>query len=204
MEMSRFLLYTIEQFGRRLSLKNTYNMVESGKRILLITGTPGCGKTTLLSKIAQKFDSKVKIGGFLSFEVREGGTREGFKLSSFAGSESIFAHIDYPKKFRVGKYGVNVEDLDEFSQELAAEQDVGLYIIDEIGKMETFSKAFVETMRNIFASGVPVIASISLKGTPLINTFKEDPHAEVWEINERTRNQYVDTVETWLDEKLAS
>jgi len=44
---------------------------------LLLTGPPGCGKTTLLEKVIER--TRVPCIGFVTKEIREAGRRKGFK-----------------------------------------------------------------------------------------------------------------------------
>jgi nucleoside-triphosphatase len=81
------------------------------KRHLLLTGSPGCGKTTVIRKLAAQLASE-RPGGFYTEEIRAGGVRRGFRLVTFGGAEAVLAHVDLPKTHRVGKYGVDVAALD--------------------------------------------------------------------------------------------
>ena len=80
---------------------------------ILITGTPGIGKTTLVKKIAAKLQPLHPVG-FYTGEIREGGERKGFSLTALDGRESILSHVDIISPHRVGKYGVDVAGFDEF------------------------------------------------------------------------------------------
>ena len=51
------------------------------KRILLLTGTPGVGKTVVLTKVVNILKEKgYSVGGMISREVREGRVRVGFEM----------------------------------------------------------------------------------------------------------------------------
>jgi nucleoside-triphosphatase len=75
--------------------------------VLLITGTPGIGKTTVIRRVAERVDAE-GLRGFYTEEIRERRERRGFRLVSFDGTERIIANVDYPKRYRVGRYGVDV------------------------------------------------------------------------------------------------
>ncbi len=53
-------------------------------RILLITGIPGIGKTTVLRKVTERLGD-VRVCGFYTEELREQGIRRGFRLIGFDG-----------------------------------------------------------------------------------------------------------------------
>ncbi len=57
------------------------------KRILLITGSPGSGKTTLIYAVAEAL-ARYHPSGFLTLEIREGGIRRGFLLKNLGEGET--------------------------------------------------------------------------------------------------------------------
>ena len=125
---------------------------ETMPHILLITGTPGVGKTTVLRKVAAALGN-TRICGFYTREMREQGVRRGFRLVGFEGAEDIIAHVDLPHRQRVGKYGVDVAALDRLSHTtLALQEECAVYLVDEIGKMECLSSGFIATMRTLLNS----------------------------------------------------
>src|SRR5438132_14345400 len=113
----------------------------------LLTGRPGCGKTTLIKRIVS--DLALPVGGFYTQEIRERGQRVGFKLITLDGKEAVFAHVDFPAAVgpeRVGKYGLDLSALEAIG--VAAIRDAvraeRLTVIDEIGPMEIRSSSFRE------------------------------------------------------------
>ncbi len=80
---------------------------ESHPRILLLTGVPGVGKTTLIRNVARDLPVG-SLRGFYTQEMREHGRRTGFRLITFHGEEGVMAHIDFPHSAQVGKYPVDV------------------------------------------------------------------------------------------------
>jgi predicted ATP-dependent serine protease len=51
------------------------------KRALLLTGNPDVGKITVLMKVVNALKKRgIHVGGMISREVREGGTRIGFEI----------------------------------------------------------------------------------------------------------------------------
>ncbi len=84
------------------------------KRVLLITGNPGIGKTTLIIKVVDALKKEqVNVGGMVSREVREDNVRVGFELTDLNSlKRGWLAHVNEKSKAKVGKYYVNIEDLD--------------------------------------------------------------------------------------------
>ena len=176
-------------------------MTSSSKltHILLLTGTPGIGKTTLIRRVASQL-SGYRLGGFYTEEIREAGRREGFRLVTFNGEAGIMAHIDFDHRYRISKYGVDVSIIDHFAETaLALVDEVDIYLIDEIGKMECFSSIFVTKVEVLLNSAKPVVATVAKKGAGLIEAAKHWPGSELWELTKDNRDSRVTEVVKWLE-----
>ena len=158
------------------------------KKNILITGNPGVGKTTLIKTIAEELNEFQPVG-FYTSEIREHGIRKGFELISLSGDKGILSHINIKSSYRVGKYNVNLEGFESFLDTLPLRYDsVNLIIIDEIGKMECFSRYFIKIIREILNSSKVLLASISLKGGGLIAEIKTREDIELLELRKDNRN----------------
>jgi len=125
---------------------------------IFITGYPGCGKTRLVKKISKLY--KRNATGFYTEEIREKGKRVGFRIVDIQTGESeIFAHVEFKNGPQVSKYGVNLDALERIAIP-ALERKADLYIIDEIGKMEMFSKKFEEKINELLAENVNILATV--------------------------------------------
>ena len=103
---------------------------------ILISGAPGCGKTTLFKRLAKGLEHFQPVG-FYTQEIREDGVRKGFGLTSLDGQNGLLAHVDLSSDFRVGRYGVDVAGFEEFVSRIPFPDKASkLVMIDEIGKME--------------------------------------------------------------------
>ncbi len=120
------------------------------KRLLFVTGRSGIGKTTVLLNAAEELKAiGYIVGGMMSREVRQNGSRVGFEIVDFkTGEKGWLAHINQPDGPQVGKYKVNQEDLDSIGVRAiqTALRDADVVIIDEIGPMELFSQAFKQAV----------------------------------------------------------
>jgi nucleoside-triphosphatase len=88
-------------------------------RAILLTGHPGCGKTTLLRKIIERLPFPVH--GFYTQEIRPSGVREGFEIVTLDGQHGILAHVSFPGPVKVGKYGVDLSVLEHLADRLLAD-----------------------------------------------------------------------------------
>src|SRR3990170_3204199 len=77
---------------------------------ILLTGRPGCGKTTLIRETVRALG--VSASGFYTEEVRAGGRRLGFDLITLDGRRACLASVHSRSRLRVSKYGVEMDALD--------------------------------------------------------------------------------------------
>jgi nucleoside-triphosphatase len=119
--------------------------------------------------------------GFFTRERREGGSRIGFDVESFSGEKGTLARAGLAgARARVGRYGVDLESFERVAlPALEPRPDIDLYLIDEIGKMECFSRRFIESARTLLALPVPLVATVALRGAGFIAEVKARPDAEV-------------------------
>lgn len=148
---------------------------------ILITGLPGCGKTTLIKEIINSIEGEKT--GFYTEEIREKGLRIGFKIINLSGKEGILAHKDFLTPYKVSKYYVSVENLEniaipEIEKGLSSKNS--LIFIDEIGKMELFSEKFKKIVISAFESPNRVIATIMFKPNPFCDLLKKRKDTEIF------------------------
>lgn len=127
--------------------------------------------------------------GFFTQEIREKGRRTGFSIMTLDGKRGVLAHENMKSRFRVGKYGVNVEDIDQIAvpSMLPARPDE-IVVIDEVGKMECFSSLFRQTLMKILDSDHQVIGSIAQKGDRFIQRIKARDDVLVVLVTEKNRD----------------
>ncbi|MBX5328802.1 MAG: NTPase [Candidatus Bathyarchaeota archaeon] len=159
-------------------------LVKLQKRVLLLTGSPGVGKSSVLLKIVEALKARgYRVGGMLSREVRSCGTRVGFEILDLSsGERGWLAHVNQPSGPRVGKYRVNLEDLDGVGVAaiLRAVEGLDVVAVDEVGPMELFSERFREAVKRATESKKLVVGIIHWKARDkLINEIRSREDAEV-------------------------
>ncbi len=170
----------------------------STRHVLLLTGRPGVGKTVVVQKVVASLPGW-RLAGFYTEEIRVAGQRQGFRAVTFDGSERIMAHLDLRGPHRVGKYGVDVSVIDQLADaELNLNPEVNLYLVDEIGKMESLSKRFIAAMRELLNSRALVLATIAQRGGGFIEKAKQTKDAELWEVTRANRDELPERVLAWL------
>ena len=157
----------------------------------LVTGPPGIGKSTLVSKVVFGVRSKgFGVGGCLTREVKKGRERTGFRIVDLlTGSEGELASVNGLGP-RVGKYRVNLSSLSTLGAGslMRAAEVADLIVIDEVGPMELTSQEFRKGVRACLASGKPmfVVLHESMKD-PLMTEITDAPNAKLIELTLHNR-----------------
>ena len=159
---------------------------------ILLTGPPRIGKTTIVKKVACCLQKKggYPLKGFYTEEIRNNyKKRVGFKLVTFQGVEKILAHISFSSPYRVSKYGVDIQALEEILDLIYPVSSDEIIIIDEIGKMECFSKRFKDIILEVLKLQNRFLGTIALKGDPFIETIKKMPAIKLIQVTLKNRDE---------------
>ena len=109
------------------------------------------------------------------------------------------AHVDFPKRYRVGRYGVDVAAIDELSiTALSRKPPADIYLVDEVGKMECMSKRFIEMLRALLDERCTTVGTIARSGGGLIADLKRRPEGTLWEVTRENRKKMPARVLGWL------
>jgi nucleoside-triphosphatase len=166
-------------------------MSSTAPRILL-TGDPGCGKTTVVRRVVERLTDHVSMTGFLTEEIRELGTRKGFRGRTLDGHDFLLAHVDSESDLRVGPYGVEVEGLERVGvPSLTPTAETDLIVLDEIGKMESFSEAFRERVVELLEGDTPVLATVAVHGVGFVKRVRHHRGAMLVRMTRKSRDGMV-------------
>jgi nucleoside-triphosphatase len=156
--------------------------------VILLTGHPGCGKTTLVRRVVEALG--LKAGGFYTEEMRAAdGRRTGFEIVTLDGQRGILAATGLRSRYRVGRYGVDVEGIDALAVP-AIERSLErceLTVIDEIGKMELYSELFRSSVVTALTSGKCILATIMRGPHPFADTVRALPAVGLIEVTPANR-----------------
>ncbi len=129
---------------------------------ILLTGPPGCGKTTVVRALAGLLAGRA--AGFYTEEIRDArGDRTGFRVVSLQGGRGALARKGPGPGPRVGSYRVDVRDFERVALPSLAPGARGVLLIDEIGKMECCSEEFIRAVGEAFDSGAAILATVPLR-----------------------------------------
>jgi len=164
------------------------------KKNLFFTGLPGTGKTSLIRKILDRLPTGLAVSGFFTAEIRESGNRIGFTVSTLDGQSGLLAHVRIGGHARVGRYGVDVSGFEGLVLPSLEPGRAALYVIDEIGRMECFSKAFCKSVLSLLNSKAAVLGTVALMGGGFIAEVKARDDVDLFEVTLKNRDRLVDEI----------
>lgn len=174
-----------------INIETGNNFKENIKMNYFLTGLPGIGKTTIIKKVIEKIERSTC--GFFTTEIRVGENRVGFSVKTLFGMEGVLAHKEFKSKYRMGSYGISVTGFEKIvSRELErCLRGHSIIIIDEIGKMELFSRRFQELVLICLDAPNPVLGTIMHGYHPFVEKVKKREDVKIFEVDKQNRNQMV-------------
>lgn len=165
-----------------------------GTKNILITGVPGVGKTTIIMEVVKMLGERA--GGFYSQEMKEGNRRVGFRIKTLDDRTGILSSIYHTSDHYIGKYAVNIQDLDEIGVKSIKRSivDKEYIIIDEIGKMECISRAFRETVKLALDSPKTVVAIVQMTHNYFADDIKKRDDVELFTVTEANRDSIIQEI----------
>lgn len=156
------------------------------KKNLFVTGAPSSGKTTVIKKVIAKLTVPAK--GFYTEEERINNRRVGFLMRTLDGKKGYLAHQDIASEFHIRRYGVSIENIESIAIPAIIPNAERVIILDEIGKMECFSQAFIAAAKQALDSPCIVIGTITLGGSDFILDVKQRNDIEILEVTPENRD----------------
>jgi len=169
-------------------------------RNVFLSGVPGVGKTTLIRRALEQLvlpDQGVRVaGGFYTEEIRERGRRVGFRIRTLDGKEATLAHVRCQSRFRVGRYGVDVGAFDRVGVQglRDAMRRPGIIVMDEVGRMELYSKQFQSTVREVLDSPAPVLGVLQRRRSPFLDEIRRRKDVHLIEVTHGNRGALASTL----------
>jgi nucleoside-triphosphatase len=167
---------------------------------LLITGTPGVGKTTLALRVVEVIRSKgYGVGGIITQEIKENKSRVGFELLYlYTGSGGILAGVGL-RGPRVGKYGVDLKNLEQIGVasilNAIRRRDVDIIVVDEIGPMELSCPQFAVALKEIIRTCKPFLGTIQFKlKHKIFDILGSNEMPQIMELTYRDRDSLIKAI----------
>ncbi|MEW6619922.1 MAG: NTPase [bacterium] len=165
---------------------------------IFITGKPKSGKTTLFKELIPYLKDE---GGFYTQEVLYQDKRIGFEIITLDGRRGLLARKGLSSPFNLGSYGVDVKDLDEIGVAAIEEaiENKKVIVIDEIGKMELYSKRFKEVVLKALDSGKFLLGIIHQANLPFLERIKKRDDVLILELTSENRGEVFKTIKGIID-----
>lgn len=149
------------------------------------------GKTTVVQRVIDELIGRgFKVGGMITREVRRERIRIGFEIEDVSTKhKGWLAHVNQPYGPQIGKYRVNLRDLEVGAKAiLNATMHADIIVIDEIGPMELTSESFKDSVMRAVNSEKVLLGTIHyrVKGS-FVSAIKERKDAEMIEITLKNR-----------------
>jgi nucleoside-triphosphatase len=172
----------------------------------LLTGKPRVGKTRAIKRIIENI-GKERCGGFYTEEIHTddedvNDKRIGFRLVTLDGQSGILAHVASDSPLRLGRYGVNLHDLEAIGLTAIERARVAnkLIVIDEIGPMQSYSEQFKKMLLDLLNNDEPLLATIALNAHPWLDLIKQHKGVELYELTSSNQMTVIDGLSSILME----
>ena len=179
------------------------------KRIMLVTGPSGIGKTSVLRRTVKELKNRgYQVGGVICREVREGGVRVGFEIRDVStGTRGWLAHVNQQAGPKIGKYHINLTDLNIIGVGaiLDAIKNADVLAVDEIGPMEFSSPYFADALMKAVESGKPMLGTIHYQlSNPTVENIKKRDDTEIIKVTYQNRENLHNQIANTLTKNLTS
>jgi nucleoside-triphosphatase len=166
------------------------------KTAYLVTGEPGIGKTTLIRQVISTM--RMRAAGFYTEDLRTGGVREGFRIVTLDGDTALLAAMGHPGPVSVSKYGVDLSELERVGLPplRRAIERRHVLVVDEIGRMQLFSRDFRQTIFDAVRSGHPLLGTIMLGRNDYADRIKKHKNVELLTLTEQNRQEVLTLLRT--------
>lgn len=166
--------------------------------IWLVTGPPGVGKSTVVSRVVLRLKSAaVIVGGCVTGERRVKGERVGFDIRDLTnGTQGELASVTRGLGPKVGKYRLNLADLASVgARGLSDAVSVSeVIVVDEVGPMELMSPEFRRSVRACLDSGKPILAVVHERLEDDLIIELRSKSRRTFEVSQRNRDEITDTI----------
>ena len=159
-----------------------------------ITGLPGSGKTFTLKRVIDMLtnEEELTVGGMIDEKLTDGRHDVGVKVRNImTGDEVIFANAETESKITIGNLGVDLSLFESVAIDAirSACETCDIIIIDEVGKAEVESQAFVDIVKEALDVDKPMILTLHKKSrNPLLQDIRRRDDVRILEVTPTNRN----------------
>jgi nucleoside-triphosphatase len=129
--------------------------------------------------------------------------RAGFMIITIpSGKTALLAKKNLPSPHRVGSYGISLKDLEDTGCRAIqkALDSARFIVVDEIGKMELFSKEFQRLIIEAMESPVKFLATIMERSNAFADWVKSRGDVQLIHLTRENSEQVFVKVQNWMVE----
>ena len=168
-----------------------------GASNLLLTGSSGVGKSTVLCDLSRSL-RHLKVRGFVSEVIWADERRLGWRLNGLSGGGGVFIHRDLQTPHRLGPYGVDLSVLNSLVEiELVDVEVTDVYLIDEIGRACPMLPRFIETVTALLDSPRTTVSIVHPTATGFAEQVRARDDVELWSVTTENRDSLVEAMLQW-------
>ncbi|HUT26437.1 MAG TPA: NTPase [Methanomassiliicoccales archaeon] len=158
-----------------------------------ITGLPSAGKTNTLIQVIKMLEAEgFKVGGMITEPILDDKKRTGlYVIDWITKKKAVLAATDIESKFTVGKYGIDIQVLEDIGVQALTNAcaDADVIVIDEVGKIEVESKKFVKAVEDALEVEKPMLLTLHKKSrNPLLQDIRRRDDVRILEVTPINRN----------------
>jgi len=159
---------------------------------ILLTGSPGCGKTTAARAALELLRAAgIPVGGFVTEERRGAdGQRFAFEVVAVDGPRRTMSHVDWDTGVQVGRYNIDVAAFEAVALPALQRAAIGdgIVVVDELGMAQLSSARFVDVLTELLDGTNPILATVHTKPHPVTDAIKARRDVEVITVTQATRD----------------
>ena len=148
-----------------------------------ITGLPGSGKTYTLKRVIEMLGKDITVGGMIDEKITDGRHEIGINVCNLQTGEKVtFAKPGVESKITVGNLGVDLSLFESISIDAikTACETCDVIVIDEVGKVEVESQAFVDAVK--------ILTLHKKSRNPLLQDIRRRDDVRILEVTPTNRN----------------
>ncbi len=115
-------------------------------------------------------------------------------MKTLDGRKGYLAHQDIRSDFHIRRYGVSIDNIEHIAVPSITPVKNHIIILDEIGKMECFSKTFKQAVVNALDAPNIVIGTITFGGDAFILEIKKRDDIKINEVTVDNRDLLPDLI----------
>ncbi|MBN2014817.1 MAG: DUF2478 domain-containing protein [Candidatus Altiarchaeota archaeon] len=161
---------------------------------IVVTGRPGCGKTTVCERLAAELEGRgLRCGGVLCPKAKTGDRDMGkIAVDVLTKEKKMLAVLDdYAKGIKVGRYHISPQGVDFAKRVIRDAENCDIVFIDEIGPLELSGSGVMEAAKSALESAATVVVVVR---NTLLDVFVErfmQQGFTVFEVTEDNRDRVV-------------